>query len=314
MNYIKNTGGWFLKIASRSHLEKIPYLLKEVLEDHLKNIKPDYIAVTVRPGLLGSLLIGYNTALALSIYYKKPLIPIHHLEAHFYAVLLSGYMIHYPFLGLLVSGGNSTLYIVKGLGEIEMIGDTHDDACGEALDKAAQLLGLPYPGGPHIEQMSNSFLKAKLAEGHSEKNIHSRNPLPQILKEQRKDEFHFSFSGIKTALLYMIKKNKDQYSKAEMAYYFQQRLIQIILRNVQKALDKYDLNMVVAAGGVMANKTLREALSKMLQERQRNVVLQIPPIKFCTDNGAMIASTGYLYYQKAAWPIENGISSNPSFF
>ena len=298
----KQYGGVVPEIASRSHLEKIPYLLQEILT---LNIEPQYIAVTVRPGLTGSLLIGYNTALALSLHIKKPIIPINHLEAHLYASKFSNTNIIYPYIGLLVSGGNTALYLIKGLGNIEVIGDTFDDACGEALDKAAQLLELPYPGGPYIEQNANVFLEQNI-----NKKI-EKNPFPKIMTTQKENEFNFSFSGIKTALLYTINKKEKNYNREALCYYYQKRLFEAIINNTVKACKYYNIQRVIAAGGVLANKTLRTHLTESLTNIEVN--LSVPPIIYCGDNGAMIAALGYEYFKTGQWEEHCNISSKPNF-
>ena len=304
-------GGIVPEISARAHLEKLPLLLKHVLKDH----KPDYIAVTVRPGLVGSLLMGYNAALVISQELDIPVIPIHHLEAHLYAVYLNKFEIRYPFLGLLVSGGNSAIYLIQNIGLLETLGDTKDDACGEALDKAAALLELPYPGGPHIERLAKDFYEKETSKGNSKEKIDKKNPLPKILKEQAKDDFDLSFSGIKTALVYLLKRDPKKYTKGALAYYFQERLIEVIVRNTKKALLKckkqHNITSLVAAGGVIANQTLRNALKEMSKEN--GLKFTCPDIQFCTDNAAMVASLGYFYYQKKSWPECSGVSSSKEF-
>ena len=307
-------GGIVPEISARAHLEKLPFILKHVLKEH----KPDYIAVTVRPGLIGSLLMGYNAALVVSHELGIPVIPIHHLEAHLYAVHLTDFEIKYPFLGLLVSGGNSAIYLVHDLGVFETLGDTKDDACGEALDKAAATLELPYPGGPHIERLANEFYEKEISSGKTKEKINGENPLPKILKDQARNDFDLSFSGIKTALMYLLKKDKKKYSKEALAYYFQARLIEVIVRNTRKALlehkskKKHKISSLVAAGGVMANQTLRNALNQMSQEN--GLEFACPPIEFCTDNAAMVASLGYFYYQRNSWPACTSVSSSRKFW
>ena len=280
--------------ASRAHLEKIPYLVREALEK-LGDRKLDYIAVTVKPGLVGSLLVGFNTALALSRIYRVPIIPIHHLEAHLYAIQIEDKLtrkpgeVNYPFLGLLLSGGNSALYKIKALGEVQIIGDTLDDACGEALDKAAAKLGLPYPGGPYIE-------KAAKAAGQQSK----KNPLPKILKNQKNDEFNFSFSGLKTSLMYVLQKiekgHLEKYSVEQLCYFYQERAFELISRNLKNAILHHDIKNVIAAGGVLANSMLTEHLKTAVKEVGAEI--QIPPLKLCTDNAAMIASIGCFYFRE----------------
>ncbi|MDH5720594.1 MAG: tRNA (adenosine(37)-N6)-threonylcarbamoyltransferase complex transferase subunit TsaD [Spirochaetia bacterium] len=306
----KKYGGVVPEKAGRAHLEKIPYLTKEITDFITeKKIKVSYIAVTMRPGLIGSLLVGYNTAMALGLFYKAPVIPIHHLEAHLYAAVLEGHQIKYPFIGLLLSGGNSAFYIVEGLSKIKKIGDTLDDACGEAYDKAAALLNLPYPGGPHIEKKAADFLAS---EGSSKERVDSMNPLPVILKDQPASKLDFSFSGIKTALLYYLQKNENMHSKEAMAYYFQERAIEIVARNLKRAIRNYQVLNVIAAGGVMANKTLKEKIKKVCEKEKAEFIAPSPAL--CTDNAGMVAALGYQYFISGSWPNENRVSSAADFF
>ena len=295
------------EVASRVHLQKLPSMLKHILVRAEK--PPDYIAVTVRPGLNGCLLMGYHAALGVSLKLGIPLIPIHHLEAHLYAVQLMGIEIEYPFIGLLISGGNSALYLVKKLGILKTLGDTQDDACGEALDKAAVSLGLPYPGGPQIEKKAREFYEKALKKGRSKKELDMDNPLPEILKNQKQKEFDFSFSGIKTALVYLLAKKS--HSADALAYYFQERVIQLLVRNTKKALLEYQALPLVAAGGVMANQTLRGALEKMSGQVGSRLIT--PPIRLCTDNAAMVASLGFNYFRRGAWPDVSETSPSKEF-
>lgn len=303
-------GGVVPELASRAHLEKIPLLLQEALSalpNALEQI--DYIAVTVQPGLLGSLLVGFQTAMAISMVSKIPVLPIHHLEAHLYAVQLEKQKIEYPALGLLLSGGNSVLYKINGLKNLELLGDTLDDAAGEALDKAASLLHLPYPGGPYIEKEALAYIRQMKAKGVDEKTLRKQNPLPAILKDQSRDSFNFSFSGLKTALLYLLQKRKDEFSREQLAYFFQERFIEITVRNVSMALKKLQTKQVVTGGGVMANSMLR----KRLQEKITSAELLFASPKYCTDNAAMIASVGYNYFIKKDFVQAQKVHSRNEF-
>ncbi len=300
-------GGVVPEHASRMHLEKMPAMLKKAMGDFqtaAPGEKISYVAVTTRPGLVGSLLMGYNAALAMSHILDIPVIPIHHLEAHFYAAGIQSTMPEYPFLGLLLSGGNSSLYLVQGPGEIELTGDTFDDAAGEALDKAASLLGLPYPGGPSVEIKARDYRNAVVNPDGA------KNPFPRILKSQPSDEFNFSFSGLKTSLLYLKRKNPDLATE-EAAYYYQERIIEIIIRNLRNAVLHYGIKRVVAAGGVTANTFLREALEKLAAEIHAQIT--VPPVSLCTDNGAMVAALGWHYYRMGNWSDIKKVSSAKEF-
>jgi len=298
-------GGVIPELASRSHYDKIPFLLKLALSEAA--IAPhdlDYIAVTVKPGLTGSLLVGYQTALAVQDITGRPLIPVHHLEAHILAVYLNANLPFFPFLGVLISGGNSAIYRVDDIGSISLIGNTMDDAAGEALDKAASLLNLPYPGGPQIEKLARSFLSKK-------DNKSTENPLPIPLRDLPRNEVRFSFSGLKTALLYLLEKQKNEYSAEHLAWAFQERVIESIDRNIKHAVDISGIRSVVVSGGVSANGMLREKLEQ--SAAKVGYTLFIPPKQFSTDNAAMVATAGYLYFAAKKFPVQNYVSSDNAF-
>lgn len=297
-------GGIVPEIASRAHLEKLPLLLDQCMQDlaeaNLSLNDLSYVAVTMRPGLQGSLLIGYQAALAISHQANAALIPIHHLEAHFYAARFSQWSPSYPFLGVLLSGGNSSMFVVNGLGNLEKIADTMDDAAGEALDKAAALLGLPYPGGPSLDRLASVY----------EELPEEENPLPVILSDQPRSLFDFSFSGLKTALLYTIKK-QPEYSKEKLAFYFRERIIQLVTRNLKKAILKTSLRTVIAAGGVLANPRLGKRLKELAQEM--NVEIIIPAREYCTDNAVMVSSLGHCYFTSGEIPESYFVTSKNNF-
>lgn len=301
-------GGVVPELASRAHMEKIPILLQEALSYLPAQKKISYIAVTVQPGLLGSLLVGFNTAMAISLAQKIPVIPIHHLEAHLYAVQLQKQQIEYPALGLLLSGGNSVLYLMEDLKKLTVVGDTLDDAAGEALDKAASLLKLSYPGGPHIEQQALLYVEEMKQKGMNEADLRKQNPLPQILKSQNREEFNFSFSGIKTALFYLLQKYPHQYQTHQLAYFFQERVIEITVRNIRMAIKKYKTTQLIGGGGVMANKMLRQRI-----QENTDIDFLFPPPKYCTDNAAMVASLGYNYFQRGSFRKATKVHSGNEF-
>ncbi|MCS6984870.1 MAG: tRNA (adenosine(37)-N6)-threonylcarbamoyltransferase complex transferase subunit TsaD [Leptospiraceae bacterium] len=295
-------GGVIPEKASRAHLEKLPYLLQDAFSQKEAQ-KISYVAVTHRPGLTGSLLVGYNTALALSWYLGIDIITINHLEAHLYAPLLSGQKPSYPFLGLLLSGGNTALYYVKDLGQLSVIADTQDDACGEALDKAASLLGLPYPGGPQMEKKALSFMEKNKTAMGEEEHLCRQNPLSEILVKSKKKPI-FSFSGLKTSLYYYLQKNPNPDIEA-LAYFFLQRVTEHVLRVVDYYTQIYPLGTLVFAGGVAANSYLRYHLQKLC--KLKKIELIVPPPAFCTDNAAMVAALGYLYYQRGLKPSSSRV-------
>ena len=272
------------EIASRSHLEKINYLIDEALsEAEISLNQIGYIAVTNRPGLLGSLLIGVQTAKALGIALDIPVVPIDHLEAHFSIVRLENHIFQYPYLGLLLSGGNSAIFKVNSPDEMETICDTNDDAIGEAFDKISVLLNLGYPGGPIIEK-----------EAFKHKREKKEVPLfPKLLKDNH-EELRFSYSGIKTSVLQLTKKNTGYKSFIpKICYDFQNSVFELVERNLIKSIEKTKLKNVIAAGGVLANSNLRERLKKLANKYNFEIVYPEKKV-FCTDNGAMVACQGFL--------------------
>ncbi|MDH4200375.1 MAG: tRNA (adenosine(37)-N6)-threonylcarbamoyltransferase complex transferase subunit TsaD [Spirochaetia bacterium] len=296
-------GGVVPEMASRLHLEKFPSMLEDLMK-YREFREVSYIAVTVQPGLIGSLLIGYHIALALKKVLNVPLIPIHHLEAHLYASQLTGKILEYPFLGLLLSGGNSAIYRVDGLGNLSLLGDTLDDACGEAFDKAAAMLHLPYPGGPEIEKQAYRF---------AQQNVHGKisNPLPVLLRDQPKNKYQFSYSGLKTALYYFL-QNNPSYDVNFICWCFQERAFEIVEKNIKNAIENTGIRKLSAAGGVMANQNLKKRLSLLAEKNKFEFIT--PCRELCTDNGAMIGALGFLYYQdKPEYDYQNVISSKPVF-
>ncbi len=309
----KPFGGVIPENASRAHLDKIPWLLKEALAQFEHPLaKLSYVAATVKPGLTGSLLVGYNTALAVSLLSQAPIIPVHHLEAHLYAAILEGKKIEPPFLGLLLSGGNSAIFRVDGLSKVTVLADTMDDACGEAFDKAASLLQFPYPGGPEIEKAALRFMAENNITLTAEESWSQKNPLPVILKDQPRVEPRFSFSGIKTALLYLLEKQSNPYySRDALAYFFLQRATESVRRNLGIALESSGLKQVVFAGGVAANSYLRAHVEKVCRRHQAELI--VPHRSLCTDNAAMVAAVGYLYYQAGYIPQVYAVASDNAF-
>ena len=268
------------EIASRSHLETINSLIDTALKEADMTFDDlTYVAATNRPGLIGSLLIGLQSAKAIAYAKKIPLIAVDHLEAHLYAPFLEETKLVYPYIGLLVSGGNTAIYHVSGIDAIEVIGKTMDDAVGESFDKVAKYLDLGYPGGPAIE---------KTAQRASGKEMF----LPKILPGSGLRDFRFSYSGLKTAVINFVKKNPS-IDKTEVAYCFQERALEILVRRVFEASRFYKIPRIVVAGGVAANSRLRFLLEK---EKNDNEVIIIASPVLCTDNAAMIAGLAYHYY------------------
>jgi N6-L-threonylcarbamoyladenine synthase len=276
-----NYGGVVPEIASRMHVESITLVLEQCLKKaHMTMDEIDYIAVTYGPGLIGCLLIGVNVATTLSYIYNKPLIPVHHIAGHIYANNI-GRQLKFPLIALVVSGGHTELIYMKEDYSFEKIGGTLDDAVGEAYDKVARVLNLPYPGGPLVDKLSY--------KGQDTYNL----PLP--LDD---NTYNFSFSGIKSAVINVAHNEKQkgrEIRKEDMACSFQNRVVEILTKKTLKALKEYNVQNLIVAGGVAANSGLRSSLKNICQKE--NINLFIPELKYCTDNACMIAAAGY-YAQK----------------
>ena len=266
------------EIASRAHLEKINYLVDEALKEAKIGFDDlSYVSATNRPGLVGSLLIALQSAKAISYVKKIPLIGINHLEAHMYAPFLEGNKLDFPFIGLLISGGNTVLYKVNGVGDMDVIGKTVDDAIGEAFDKVSKYLELGYPGGPIIEKMA---LLAKKKE----------KLFPKLLT--KRDDKRFSYSGLKTAVVTYIKGNQN-FDANEVSYSFQETAFDLLQRRLFSAARELGIKNIVVAGGVAANKRLKEIL---IQRKNKDENIMIPSLELCTDNAAMVSGIGYYYF------------------
>jgi len=282
-------GGVIPELASRDHCQKIIQIYKNALGS-IKPKKIDQIAYTAGPGLLGALLIGENFAQGLALALDKPLIPVNHLEAHLMAPFLDGDELQFPFLTLLVSGGHSLIIDVKGLNDYEILGQSRDDAVGEAFDKVAKLIGLGYPGGPEIERMAQ--------HGDSKK---FKFPQPML----NSSGYDFSFSGLKTAVLYAVQEIDEitEAVQADISASFQHAATEVLIKKISKALIDTGREGIVLAGGVAANKLLRKKISA-LQEKL-NIKVLYPPIAHCTDNAAMIAYLGSLKANDATHSLKS---------
>ncbi|MBL6903252.1 MAG: tRNA (adenosine(37)-N6)-threonylcarbamoyltransferase complex transferase subunit TsaD [SAR86 cluster bacterium] len=270
-------GGVVPELASRDHCLKIISVLEDALG--ARNISEiDQIAYTSGPGLLGALLVGESFAHGLSAGLGKPTIPVHHLEAHLMAPALDFDDIGFPFISLLVSGGHSLIIDVKGLGDYTILGESQDDAVGEAFDKVGKLLNLPYPGGPHIE---------RIARNGDPKKFNYPRPM------MHSDNLNLSFSGLKTAVLYSIRdlENLDEHIP-DIAASFQRAAIDVLVSKIKKSLTQTNRDTLILAGGVAANGLLRDEMSKL--EDELNIKVRYPAMKHCTDNAAMIAYLGSL--------------------
>lgn len=274
-------GGVVPEIASRNHIENITIVIEETLKKcGMKMEEIDAIAVTYGPGLIGSLLIGVNAAKTLAYIYNKPLIPVHHIAGHIYANNLVK-QLKFPLIALVVSGGHTDLIYMKEDYSFEHIGGTLDDAVGEAYDKVARVLNVPYPGGPMIDKMA-----------HIGENTYN---LPLPLND---DSYNFSFSGLKSAVINLVHNEEQRGNiirKNDLACSFQTNVIDILTKKTMRALKEYKVNNLIVAGGVSANKGLREILTELC--RKNNVDLTFPEMKYCTDNAAMIGAAAYYAYK-----------------
>ncbi len=272
-------GGIVPEVASRSHVEKIIPIVKQALiEAKMKLEDLDGIAVTFGPGLLGSLLVGLTVAKGMSYSLRVPLVGINHLEAHIYANFLSYPHLRPPFVGLVISGGHTELVYLSAEGNYYVLGATRDDAVGEAFDKVAKILDLGYPGGPIIE---------KVAREGRPRSI----PLPSI--RFKEDTFDFSFSGIKTAVLYYVmdlEKKGASIPTADLAACFQTKIAEILAERIFRAASLKKVKKIVLGGGVSCNLFLRSFIQK---EKPKQLKIFFPPPSLCTDNAAMIAACAY---------------------
>jgi len=281
-------GGVVPELASRRHIESIVPIVTEALETAEITLRDiDGIAVTQGPGLVGSLLVGLSFAKSLSFVTGVPFVGINHIEAHLSAIFLEEAHPKFPFVGLVVSGGHTSLFRVDGFGKYKRLGQTRDDAAGEAFDKVAKLLRLGYPGGPIIDELSKSG---------SPKAI--RFPRPSL----GKNSFDFSFSGLKTAVVNYVKSNPEPaggYPEeliCDIVSSFQEAVVEVLVKKTLQAAQHQGLRRVVLSGGVAANRHLREKIKE--EASLQKVKVYIPSPSFCTDNAAMVGVVGYEYLKK----------------
>lgn len=277
-------GGVVPELASRHHVEAITVVIEEALEKaNVTFPEIDAIAVTEGPGLVGALLVGVNAAKALAFSHQIPLVGVHHIAGHIYANRLLTNL-KFPLLALVVSGGHTELIYMKDHGSFEIIGETRDDAAGEAYDKVARTLDLPYPGGPHIDRLAH--------EGEATID------LPRAWLEE--DSYDFSFSGLKSAVintLHNAKQRGETIAPEDLAASFQASVIDVLTEKTLRAAKQYQVKQVLLAGGVAANKGLRASLENAFAN-DPNVELMIPPLHLCTDNAAMIAAAGTILFKQ----------------
>ena len=273
-------GGVVPELASRDHIRRVLPLLDAVLADAGRTLADvDAIAVTSGPGLAGALLVGASIGHALGYALGKPVLDVHHLEGHLLSPLLAQPAPTFPFVALLVSGGHTQLLAVRGWGRYELLGETLDDAAGEAFDKTAQLLGLGYPGGPAVSRAADFGTPDAI-----------RLPRPML----HSNDLDFSFSGLKTAVLTAVKReggsNVCEQARADIARGFVDAMVDVLTAKTLHALRQTELDTLVVAGGVGANRQLRERLER--ETAARGATVYFPPVNLCTDNGAMIALAG----------------------
>ena len=272
-------GGVVPELASRDHVQRVVPLIRQVMhEANISLDQLDAIAYTQGPGLGGALLVGASVANSLAYALDIPTIGIHHLEGHLLSPLLSDPAPEFPFVALLVSGGHTQLMRVDGVGRYELLGETVDDAAGEAFDKSAKLLGLGYPGGPALAKIASS----------GRAGIY-KLPRPML----HSGNLDFSFSGLKTAVLTLVRQSElDVQTRADIACAIQEAIVDVLAHKARAALAQTGLTQLVVAGGVGANRLLREKLTRDIEKRGGRVFY--PDLEFCTDNGAMIAFAGAL--------------------
>lgn len=278
----KRFGGVVPEVASRHHVEGITTTIDEALNSANTTMNDiDAVAVTQGPGLIGALLVGINAAKALAFAYDKPLIPVHHIAGHVYANHLEK-PLQFPLIALIVSGGHTELVYMKNHLSFEVIGETRDDAVGEAYDKVARTIGLSYPGGPQVDNLA----------AHGEDSY----DFPRVWLD--KNSYDFSFSGLKSAVinkLHNLRQKGEAINEANVATSFQNSVVEVLVGKTITACKNYNVNQLIVAGGVASNKGLRAHLSSACESNDIN--LSIPSPKLCTDNAAMIGAAGYYLFK-----------------
>lgn len=294
-------GGVVPELASRDHVRKtVPLIQAALKQANLTAADIDGVAYTAGPGLVGALLVGATIGRSLALAWNVPAIAVHHMEGHLLAPMLEDNPPEFPFVALLVSGGHTQLISVTGIGEYQLLGESIDDAAGEAFDKTAKLLGLDYPGGPMLSKMA-------------ERGVADRFTFPRPMTDR--PGMDFSFSGLKTFAANTIRQagQDDEQTKADIARAFEDAVVDTLAIKCRRALEETGFNRLVMAGGVSANRTLRRRLAEMMKQRKGEVFYARP--EFCTDNGAMIAYAGMVRLKagensgleltvRPRWPLE----------
>lgn len=274
-------GGVVPEIASRHHVEQMTIIIEAAMKEAAVTYEDlDAVAVTEGPGLVGALLIGVNAAKAIAFAHNLPLIPVNHIAGHIYASQLVQ-PLKFPLLSLVVSGGHTELVYMEENGKYEVIGETRDDAAGEAYDKIGRVLGVPYPGGKHIDEMA-----------HKGKDTFH---FPRAMLQE--DNYDFSFSGLKSAFINTVhnaKQKGEELVDVDLAASFQAAVVEVLVEKTIRAAKEKAVKQIVLAGGVAANKGLREALTEAVEERLTDVELLIPPLSLCGDNAAMIGACAFV--------------------
>jgi len=288
------TGGIVPEVASREQVKSIiPVVDKAIQDSRFKIQDLDVVAVTVGPGLIGSLLVGVETAKALSYAWDKPVLPVNHLTAHLLVNFIDK-KIKLPAVGMVVSGGHTDIVLVthaaSSRNHMRWIGGTRDDAAGECFDKCAKLLGLPYPGGPEISREADRLLKRPVPVDKQQRPAW-KAPRPLLYS----DTLDLSFSGLKTAVLRKVQSNR--FSKPELAYEIQEAIVEVLVSKLRRAADKYSPKSILLGGGVVANKRLRDELQRKFGKYD----LHVPDLKYCTDNAGMVGVAGILNGSPTSW-------------
>lgn len=293
-------GGVVPEVASRHHVEQITLVSRLALEEAQVTVDAiDAIAVTQGPGLVGALLVGLTAAKTLSLVWQKPLIAVNHLAGHIYATQLQT-PLKFPLLALIVSGGHTELVYMAQDGSYEIIGETHDDAVGEAYDKVGRLLDLPYPAGKYMDELAQ--------EGEETYEI------PRAMIQE--DNLDFSFSGMKSSVMNTVHNAQQRgeiIRSADLATSFQRAVVDVLVTKTRKAFEEYQVQQFLIVGGVAANSGIRQGMKKLISEEFPEVDLLIPPLSLCGDNAAMIGAAGHYLYTKK--DFQNlGINAHPGLF